>query len=58
MINLILVLTILVLSIVSLVLLEQGVCYDHCVLWQNSVSLCPASFCTPRPNLPVTPDNS
>ena len=23
--------------------------------WQNSVSLCPASFCTPRPNLPVAP---
>ena len=23
--------------------------------WQNSVSLCPASFCTPRPNLLVTP---
>ena len=23
--------------------------------WQNSVSLCPASFCTPRPNFPVTP---
>ena len=23
--------------------------------WQNSVSLCPASFCTLRPNLPVTP---
>ena len=23
--------------------------------WQNSVSLCPASFCAPRPNLPVTP---
>ena len=22
---------------------------------QNSVGLCPASFCTPRPNLPVTP---
>ena len=21
--------------------------------WQNSVNLCPASFCTPRPNLPV-----
>uniref|UniRef100_A0A452EG25 Transcription elongation factor A protein-like 8 n=1 Tax=Capra hircus TaxID=9925 RepID=A0A452EG25_CAPHI len=21
----------------------------------NSISLCPASFCTPRPNLPVTP---
>ena len=23
--------------------------------WQNSVSLCLASFRTPRPNLPVTP---
>ena len=23
--------------------------------WHNSVSLCPASFYTPRPNLPVTP---
>ena len=23
--------------------------------WQNSVSLCSASFCTPRPNLLVTP---
>ena len=23
--------------------------------WQSSISLCPASFCTPRPNLPVTP---
>ena len=23
--------------------------------WQNSVSLFPASFCTPRPNLSVTP---
>ena len=23
--------------------------------WKNSVSLCSASFCTPRPNLPVTP---
>ena len=22
--------------------------------WQNSISLCPTSFCTPRPNLPVT----
>ena len=26
--------------------------------WQNSVSLCPASFCTPRSNLPVTPSIS
>ena len=23
--------------------------------WQNSISLCPASFCTPRLNLPFTP---
>ena len=23
--------------------------------WQNSISLCPASFSIPRPNLPVTP---
>ena len=23
--------------------------------WQISVSICPASFCTSRPNLPVTP---
>ena len=23
--------------------------------WQNSVGLCPASFCTPRPKLPVIP---
>ena len=23
--------------------------------WQNSISLCPASFCIPWPNLPVTP---
>ena len=22
--------------------------------WQNSISLCPASFCPPWPNLPVT----
>ena len=26
--------------------------------WENSVSLCPASFCTPRQNLPVTPSIS
>ena len=23
--------------------------------WQNSISFCPALFCTPTPNLPVTP---
>ena len=39
----------------SLVLLEEGVCYDQCVILQNSISLFPASFCIPRPNLPVTP---
>ena len=39
----------------SLVLLEEGVCHDQCVLLAKSVSLCPASFCTPRPNLSVTP---
>ena len=26
--------------------------------WKNSVSLCPVLFCTPRPNLPVTPGSS
>ena len=26
--------------------------------WQNSISLCPASFRIPRPNLPVTPSVS
>ena len=52
-INLILVLTIWWCPCVesSLVLLEEGVCYDHAFSWQNSVSLCPASFRTPRPNL-------
>ena len=39
----------------SLVLLEEGVCYDQCALLANSISLCPASFYTPRPNSPVTP---
>ena len=36
-------------------LLEEGVCYDQCVLLVISVSLCPASFCISRPNLAVTP---
>ena len=41
----------------SLVLLEEGVCYDQCVFFAKvlSISLCPASFFTPRPNLPITP---
>ena len=35
----------------SPVLLEETSVFS----WQNSISLCPDSFCTPRPNLPVTP---
>ena len=34
----------------SLVLLEEG--YDKCILLAK---LCPVSFCTPKPNLPVIP---
>ena len=37
----------------SLVFLEEGVCYDQCIFLAK-LSLCPASFCIPRPNLPVT----
>ena len=39
----------------SLALLEEGVWYDQCFSQQKSISLSPASFCTPRPNFPVTP---
>ena len=39
----------------SLVLQEEGVCYDQCVLLVKFISLCSPSFCTPRPNFPVTP---
>ena len=39
----------------SLVLLEEGVCYDQCILLAKLFSLCPASFRARRPNLPVTP---
>ena len=56
MINLILVLAIWFCPRVesSLLLLEEGVCYDQCILLAK-LSLCPASFRIPRPNLPVTP---
>ena len=56
-INLILVLTIWRCPYVesSVTLLVEGICSDQCVLGQNSVSLCTASFCISRPNLPVTP---
>ena len=36
-------------------LLEEGVCYDQCLFLQNSISLGPASFHIPKPNLPVPP---
>ena len=39
----------------SLVLLEEVFAMTSAFSWQNSISLCPASFHTPRPNLPVTP---
>ena len=38
----------------SLALLEEGVCYDQCVLLAELYWPCPALFCTWRPNLPVT----
>ena len=39
----------------SLMLLEEGIAMTSMFSWQNSVRLYPASFCTPRPNLHVTP---
>ena len=33
----------------------RGCLLYQCVLLTESISLCPASFCIPRPNLPVTP---
>ena len=38
----------------SLVLLERVFAMTSALSWQNSVSIFPASFCTPKPNLPVT----
>ena len=37
----------------SLVLLERVFAMTRVFSWQNPVSLCPVSFCTPRPYLPV-----
>ena len=56
-INLILVLTIWWRPCVesSLVLLEEVFAMHSVFSWQNSVSLCPASFCTPSSNLLVPP---
>ena len=39
----------------SLVLLERVFAMTSVFSWQNSISFCPASFSTPRPNLPATP---
>ena len=39
----------------SLVLLEEVFAMTSAFSSQNSISLCPASFHIPRPNLPVTP---
>ena len=39
----------------SLVLLQEGVSLSSAFSCLNSCSLCHASFCTPKPNLPVTP---
>ena len=36
-------------------LLEEVFAMTSVFSWQNSISLWPASFCTPRPNLLVTP---
>ena len=33
----------------------KGFCYDQCVLLAKLYQPCSALFCTPRPNLPVTP---
>ena len=56
-INLILVLTIwwCLCAELSLVLLEEVFSMTSVFSWQNSVSLCPASFCTLRSNLPGSP---
>ena len=40
---------------VSWVVGTGGLLWPVCSLDKNSASLCPASFCTPRPNLPVVP---
>ena len=42
----------------SLVFFEECVCNTSVLSWWNSTSLFSASFCTPRPNLPVTPSVS
>ena len=34
---------------------RSRICMTSVFSWQNSISLCPASFHIPRPNLPVSP---
>ena len=54
-INLILVLTIWRCPCLLLCCWKRVFAVTSAFSWQNSVSLWPASFCTARPNLPVTP---
>ena len=49
-------------NLVSVLIVWWGPCrVVSCVVgssvfsWQNSATLCPASYCTPRPNLPISP---
>ena len=42
-------------SVVSCVAGKRVFAVTGVLAWQNTVSHCPASFCSPRPNLPVTP---
>ena len=57
-----------IINLISVLTIWWCPCVESCVVgrgcllwpvcslsWQNSVSLCPASFRTPRPSLPVTP---
>ena len=57
-----------IINLISILTIRWCLCVESCLCcwkrvfamtsvfcWQNSVSLCPASFCTPRPNFPVTP---
>ena len=37
------------------IVVGRGCLLTSAFSWENSISLCPASFCTPRPNLPVSP---
>jgi len=42
-------------SIDSKMNIQQSLGSASAFSWQNSICLCLASFCTPRPNLPLIP---